>query len=132
MHGSPLLNSHKLAHHDESAIERRARERPTVLLCLGDRASRPPCGHGEKIFEVRSGFFRPIVNVNDVAPSCFKRSLPAIDRRKVSAPGAPEFAQDPNLDSITKKWVYQALREITEQRMADDPSAWAGWLGSMR
>ena len=53
------------------------------------------------------------------------------EQRTLAAPELVRFAQDPNLDSVTKKYVYQALREITEQRIGDDPSAWAGWLGSI-
>jgi hypothetical protein len=28
---------------------------------------------------------------------------------------------------MTRKWVFQALREITEQNLADDPAAWVHW-----
>jgi HEAT repeat protein len=52
------------------------------------------------------------------------------EQRKLAVPELVRFSQDPNLDATTKKWVYQALREITEKNISDNPSAWASWLGS--
>jgi len=52
------------------------------------------------------------------------------EQRKQAVPELVGFAQDPNLDAITKKWVYQALREITEKNLPDDPAVWASWSGS--
>jgi HEAT repeat protein len=50
--------------------------------------------------------------------------------RKTAVPELVRFSQDPNLDQTTKKWVYQALREITLQKIGDDPSAWLSWYGA--
>jgi hypothetical protein len=47
------------------------------------------------------------------------------EQRKLAVPELIRFSQDPNLDGTTKKWVYQALREITGKNLADDASAWA-------
>ncbi|MBZ5635067.1 MAG: HEAT repeat domain-containing protein [Acidobacteriia bacterium] len=52
------------------------------------------------------------------------------EQRKLAVPELVRFSQDPNLDATTKKWVYQALREITEKNISDDPAAWASWSGS--
>lgn len=52
------------------------------------------------------------------------------DLRKQAVPELIRFSQDPSLDQTTKKWVYQALREITLQKIADDPSAWLSWYGA--
>ena len=52
------------------------------------------------------------------------------DVRKTAVPELVRFSQDPNLDQTTKKWVYQALREITSQGIGDDPSAWLSWYGA--
>ncbi len=49
------------------------------------------------------------------------------DLRLRAVPGLIRFAQDETLDATTRKWVYQALREITQQNLADDPAAWARW-----
>jgi hypothetical protein len=40
------------------------------------------------------------------------------------------FAQDPDLDPTTKKWVYQALREITQKNLANDPAVWVNWFAA--
>ena len=50
--------------------------------------------------------------------------------RKTAVPELVRFSQDPNLDQTTKKWVYQALREITQQQIGNDSSAWLGWFGA--
>ena len=50
--------------------------------------------------------------------------------RKKAVPELVRFAQDPNLDATTKKWVYQALREITQQNFGDDPGLWVSWPGA--
>jgi len=47
--------------------------------------------------------------------------------RQKAVPGLIQFAQDGTLDATTRKWVYQALREITQQSLPDDASAWAHW-----
>jgi len=52
------------------------------------------------------------------------------EQRKQAVPELVRFSQDPNLDQTTKKWVYQALREITEQKIGDDPSSWVSWYGA--
>jgi len=52
------------------------------------------------------------------------------DLRKTAVPELIRFSQDPDLDQTTKKWVYQALREITLQKIGDDPSAWLSWYGA--
>ena len=50
--------------------------------------------------------------------------------RRRAVPELVRFSQDPNLDATTKKWVYQALREITQQNLGDDPAAWVSWHGA--
>jgi HEAT repeat protein len=50
--------------------------------------------------------------------------------RQKAVPELVRFSQDPNLDAMTRKWVFQALREITQQKIGNDPSGWVGWYGS--
>ena len=50
--------------------------------------------------------------------------------RKTAVPELIRFSQDPTLDQTTRKWVFQALREITLQKVGDDPSAWLSWYGT--
>lgn len=50
--------------------------------------------------------------------------------RREAVPELVRFGEDPNLDASTRKWVFQALREITEQNLADDRAAWVHWYGA--
>ena len=50
--------------------------------------------------------------------------------RQKAVPELIRFSQDPGLDETTKKWVYQALREITLQSHGNDPASWANWYAS--
>ena len=52
------------------------------------------------------------------------------DLRQKAVPELVRFSQDPDLDATTRKWVFQALREITLQNLADDPARWASWYGA--
>ena len=52
------------------------------------------------------------------------------DLRRKAVPELVRFSQDPALDATTRKWVFQALREITLQNLADDPARWASWYGA--
>jgi HEAT repeat protein len=48
-------------------------------------------------------------------------------QRRSAVPQLLDFAQDPTLDAETRKWVYQALRDITGQSLPQDPAAWRNW-----
>jgi HEAT repeat protein len=50
--------------------------------------------------------------------------------RQKAVPELVRFSQDPSLDAETRKWVFQALREITQQKFGNDPSRWVSWWGS--
>ncbi len=50
--------------------------------------------------------------------------------RQKAVPGLIEFAQDETLDATTRKWVFQALREITQQSLPDEAAAWSRWHAS--
>lgn len=47
--------------------------------------------------------------------------------RSKAVPELIRFGQDPTLDASTRKWVFQALREIAGQILPDDATAWARW-----
>lgn len=34
---------------------------------------------------------------------------------------------DPTIDSTTRGWVFQALRDITGTSLGSDPAAWRDW-----
>ena len=52
------------------------------------------------------------------------------EQRRRAVPELVRFSQDPNLDPQTMKWVYQALREITQLNLPNEPAAWARWYGA--
>jgi HEAT repeat protein len=52
--------------------------------------------------------------------------------RQKAVPELIRFSQDTALDDTTKKWVYQALREITQQGLENDPASWANWHAAAR
>jgi HEAT repeat protein len=54
------------------------------------------------------------------------------DLRQKALPELIRFGQDQTLDAMTRKWVFQALREIAGQRLPDDGAAWAAWFASRR
>jgi hypothetical protein len=51
-------------------------------------------------------------------------------QRRTAVPRLLDYAEDFSLDDQTRKWVYQALRDITGQNLPQDPSAWRGWYNS--
>jgi len=55
--------------------------------------------------------------------------LSAVQRR-TAVPRLLDFAEDFSLDDQTRKWVFQALRDITGQSLPHDPSAWRSWYNS--
>jgi hypothetical protein len=53
--------------------------------------------------------------------------------RELRQKAVPEFirlSQEPELDATMKKWVFQALREITQQSIGDDAALWTSWYGT--
>jgi hypothetical protein len=51
-------------------------------------------------------------------------------QRRTAVPRLLDFADDQSLDPETRKWVYQALRDITGQSLPQDAAAWRNWYGS--
>lgn len=49
------------------------------------------------------------------------------EQRMKAIPHLLEMADDPTLDSQTRGWVYQALREISGESHATDPTVWRNW-----
>jgi HEAT repeat protein len=49
------------------------------------------------------------------------------DLRLHAVPELIRFAEDATLDPSTRKWVFQALREIAQQGLPDDAAAWRTW-----
>ncbi len=49
------------------------------------------------------------------------------EMRRQALPELVRFAQDQTLDAATRKWVFQALREIAGEALPDDAMAWTRW-----
>jgi hypothetical protein len=52
------------------------------------------------------------------------------EQRLLAVPGLIALADDPSLDRTTRNWVYQALREITNEHLGSDPAIWRNWYNS--
>ncbi len=48
-------------------------------------------------------------------------------QRMAAVPELLKFMDDPSLDPATQGWVYQALRDITNQWFGRNAAAWRGW-----
>lgn len=59
--------------------------------------------------------------------SLAKSGMLTREQRMLAVPGLIELAEDPSLDNTTRSWVYQALREITNEHLGDDPAVWRNW-----
>lgn len=62
--------------------------------------------------------------------SLAKSGMLTREQRMLAVPGLIELAEDPGLDATTRNWVYQALREITNEHLGNDPAAWKNWYAS--
>jgi hypothetical protein len=51
-------------------------------------------------------------------------------QRRSAVPQLLIYADDPALDAETRKWVFQALRDITGQTLPHDAAAWRNWYSS--
>ena len=47
--------------------------------------------------------------------------------RHTALPGLFDLAEDPRIDRDTRRWVFQALRDITGESLPSDPAAWRAW-----
>ena len=48
-------------------------------------------------------------------------------QRMQAVPGLIDIAEQTSLDSDTRNWTYQALREITAQDLSNDAGTWRDW-----
>jgi hypothetical protein len=51
-------------------------------------------------------------------------------QRRTAVPKLLDYTDDPALDAETRKWVFQALRDITGQTLPHEPAAWRNWYRS--
>jgi len=62
--------------------------------------------------------------------SLAKSGMMTREQRMKAVPGLIELGDDPSLDSTTRNWVYQALREITNVNLPNDPATWRNWYST--
>jgi hypothetical protein len=53
-------------------------------------------------------------------------------QRLTAVPRLLDYAEESALDADTRKWVFQALRDITGQTLPHDPVAWRTWYNAQR
>jgi len=70
----------------------------------------------------------PALDVRERAGcSLAKSGMLTRQQRMLAVPGLIELTDDPSLDNTTRGWVYQALREITNEHLGNDPATWRNW-----
>jgi hypothetical protein len=62
--------------------------------------------------------------------SLAKSGMLTREQRMKAVPGLIDLADDPSLDATTRNWVYQALREITNVNLPNEPAAWRNWYSA--
>jgi hypothetical protein len=62
--------------------------------------------------------------------SLAKSGMLTREQRMKAVPGLLELTDDPSLDSTTRLWVYQALRQITDETLPNDPATWRDWYSA--
>jgi hypothetical protein len=62
--------------------------------------------------------------------SLAKSGMLTREQRMKAVPGLIELGDDPSLDPTTRNWVYQALREITNVNLPNDPATWRNWYST--
>jgi hypothetical protein len=49
------------------------------------------------------------------------------EQRLIAVPQLINYSGDPALDAQTHAWAFQALADITQQRLPNDSAAWRNW-----
>lgn len=62
--------------------------------------------------------------------SLAKSGMLTREQRMKAVPGLLELTDDASLDSTTRSWIYQALREITDTSLPNEAAAWRNWYAS--
>jgi HEAT repeat protein len=59
--------------------------------------------------------------------SLAKSGMLTREQRMKAVPGLLKLTDDPAINDTTRNWVYQALREITNEGLPNDPATWRNW-----
>ena len=62
--------------------------------------------------------------------SLAKSGMLTREQRMKAVPGLLELTDDPSLDATTRGWIYQALCEIADVSLPNDPATWRNWYAS--
>jgi hypothetical protein len=62
--------------------------------------------------------------------SLAKSGMLTREQRMKAVPGLIDLGDDPSLDATTRGWIYQALREITNVNLPNDPATWRNWYST--
>jgi len=62
--------------------------------------------------------------------SLAKSGMLTREQRMKAVPGLLELTDDPLLDATTRSWIYQALREITNTTLPNEPATWRNWYAT--
>ena len=62
--------------------------------------------------------------------SLAKSGMLTREQRMKAVPGLIELAADPSLNDTARNWAFQALREIANEPLGNDVSAWRNWFSS--
>ena len=54
------------------------------------------------------------------------------EQRMTAVPQLLNYSEDAALDIHTRAWVFQALSDISQQRLSNDPLAWRRWYDSQK
>jgi len=54
------------------------------------------------------------------------------EQRLAAVPQLINYSDDPSLDSQTHAWAFQALADITKERLPNDSTAWRSWYQAYR
>jgi HEAT repeat protein len=52
------------------------------------------------------------------------------EQRLAAVPQLVNYTEDASLDARTHAWAFQALGDITKERLPNDPAAWRNWYAS--
>lgn len=83
---------------------------------------------------------KPLLDVlhNDPSPQVRERAACGLaesgmltrEQRMKAVPDLLNYLEEPALDEATRGWVYQALRDISGQNLANQPAAWRNWYSN--
>jgi hypothetical protein len=62
--------------------------------------------------------------------SLAKSGMLSREQRMKAVPGLLELTDDPSLNAVTRAWVYQALREITDENLPNAAASWRNWYST--